>query len=110
MEHSEAQSESSEYVHKTTGVFTNSWRIKIALGSYFEIPLEYEQISKEGGGFWDDVNGGYLSEDLVLAAIREEIEWVHAEGVYETVPMPDCVHAGQSFPKWWHSGHGWHSS
>ena len=28
-----------------------------------EIPLEYEQILKEGGKFWDDVNGGYLPED-----------------------------------------------
>ena len=30
------QSESSEYVRKATGVFTNSWRIQIALQSYFE--------------------------------------------------------------------------
>ena len=30
------QSESSEYVRKTTGFFTNSWRIKIALESIFE--------------------------------------------------------------------------
>ena len=29
-----------------------------------EIPLEYNQILK-GGKFWDDVNGGYLPEDLV---------------------------------------------
>ena len=29
------RSESSEYVRKTTGFFTNSWRIKIALESYF---------------------------------------------------------------------------
>ena len=29
-------SESSEHVRKTTGFFTNSWRIKIALESYFE--------------------------------------------------------------------------
>ena len=29
------QSESSEYVRKTTGFFTNSWRIKIAMESYF---------------------------------------------------------------------------
>ena len=38
-----------------------------------EIPLEYDQILK-GGRFWDDVNGGYLPEDLVLAARREEID------------------------------------
>ena len=30
------RSESSEYVRKITGFFTNSWRIKIALESYFE--------------------------------------------------------------------------
>ena len=30
------RSESSEYVRKTTGFFTNSWRIKIALESYIE--------------------------------------------------------------------------
>ena len=40
-----------------------------------EIPLEYDQILKVGGNFWDDVNGGYLPEDLVLAAGREEIDW-----------------------------------
>ena len=33
-----------------------------------EIPLEYDQSLKEGGIFWDDFKGGYLSEDLVLAA------------------------------------------
>ena len=32
-----------------------------------EIPLEYDQILKGGGNFWDGVNGGYLPEDLVLA-------------------------------------------
>ena len=31
------------------------------------------------------VNGGYLPEDLVFAARREEIDWVHSEGVYEIV-------------------------
>ena len=30
------QSESREYVRKTMVFFTNSWRIKIALESYFE--------------------------------------------------------------------------
>ena len=47
------------------------------------IPLECDQILKEGGGFWDDVNGGYVPEDLVLAARCEEIVWVHSEDVYE---------------------------
>ena len=39
-----------------------------------EIPLEYDQILKQGGRFWDDVNGGCLPVDLVLAARREEID------------------------------------
>ena len=60
-----------------------------------EIPLEYDQILKGGGGFWDTVNGGYLPEDLVLAARRAEIEWVHSEGVYEIVPMQDDKDAGK---------------
>ena len=59
-----------------------------------EIPLEYDQILKEGRRFWDDVNGGYLPEDLVLAARGEEIDWVHSGGVYEIVPMQECRDAG----------------
>ena len=58
-----------------------------------EIPLEYDQIL-ERGRFWDDVNGGYLPEDLVLAARREDIDWVHSEEVYEIVPMQECKDAG----------------
>ena len=57
-----------------------------------EIPLEYDQILKGGGKFWDDVNGGYLPEDLVLAARREEIDWVHSEGVYDNARVQRCGH------------------
>ena len=39
-----------------------------------EIPLEYDQILKEGIRLWDDVNGGYLPEKLMLTARREEID------------------------------------
>ena len=60
-----------------------------------EILLEYDQILK-GGKFWDDVNGGYLPEDLVLAERREEIDWVHYEGVYEIVQMQECSVAGMT--------------
>ena len=146
------RSEPSEYVRKTTSFFTNSWRIKIALESYFEkhaqevwerswmnpemqttllnacppkltatilkalreqliesdqlnavdeiagqvpeIPFEYDQILKEGRRFRHYINGGHLPEDLVSTARREEIEWVHAEGVNEIVPMQDCRDAG----------------
>ena len=58
-----------------------------------EIPIEYDQVLK-GGRFWDDVNGGYLPEDLVLAARREEIVWAHSEGVCEIVSMQECQDAG----------------
>ena len=60
-----------------------------------QIPLEHDQILKKSEGFWDDVNGGYLPEDLVLTARREESECLHSEGVYETVPMQDCDDAGK---------------
>ena len=147
------QSESSEYVRKTTGFFTDSWRIKIALERYVaehgkkvrqiiwmsldvrttllntyppkliatilkalreqlkennqliaveeiagpvpEISLEYDQILKGGGGFWDDVNGGYLPEVLVFTTRCEEIEWVHSEGVHDIVPKQWCRDAGK---------------
>ena len=59
-----------------------------------EVPLEHDQILKEGGRLWDDVNGGYLLEDFVLAARREEPDWVHSEGVYEIVPVQECRNAG----------------
>ena len=44
-------------------------------GPILEIPFKYDQILKGGGRFLNDVNGGYLPEDLVLAARREEIDW-----------------------------------
>ena len=50
-----------------------------------EIIPGYDQFLKEGGGFWDDVNGGHLPDDPVLTARREEIEWVHPAAVYEIV-------------------------
>ena len=37
---------------------------------------------------------GICPEDLVLAARREEIDWVHSEGVHEIVPMQECRDAG----------------
>ena len=152
------QSESSEYVRKTTGFFTNSWGIKRALESYVveqgkqvreiiwmsldentllntyppkliatilkalreqlkennqlsaveeiaglvpEILLEYDQISKGEGGFWDDVDGGYLPEVLVFTARCEELEWVHSEGVHDIVPIQWCQDAGKKLNLIW---------
>ena len=147
------QSESNEHVRKTTGFFTNTRRIMIALESHIdehgkevwvifwtnlevqttllstyppkliatilkalreqlkendqsnaveeiagpvpEICLEYDQILKDGRWIWDGVNGGYLPENLVLAARREEIARVRFEGVYEIVPMRECKDAGK---------------
>ena len=60
-----------------------------------ETHLEYDQILKEGRRFCDDVNGGYLPEDLVLTSRREELEWVHSEGVYENAPVQECDDAGK---------------
>ena len=59
----------------------------------------YDQILKGGGGFWDDVNGRYLPEDLVLTARREEVERVHAERVCESVPVQDCTDASKNLLK-----------
>ena len=53
------------------------------------------QHQKSLSSMIDDVNGGYLPEDLVLTATREEIEWVHSEPVYEIHPMQDCKDAGK---------------
>ena len=61
--------------------------VKEIAGFVPEIPLEYDQILKGGGKFWDAVNGGYQLQDLVLAVTREETDWVHSERVYEIVPM-----------------------
>ena len=60
-----------------------------------QIPLEHDQILKEGARYWEDVNGWYLPEDLAMAARREEIAWVHYEGVYEIVPMQECKDASK---------------
>ena len=48
-------------------------------GSVPETSLEWERILKERGRFWDDVNGGYLPEDLVLAASPDSCEgsWIN---------------------------------
>ena len=35
-----------------------------------------------------------MPENLVLAARREEIDWVHSEGVFKIVPMQESKDAG----------------
>ena len=42
------------------------------------------------GGYWDDVNGGWLPPHLVIAARGEELGWVHERKVYEEVDEEQC--------------------
>ena len=49
-----------------------------------EISLEYDQVLKEGGKFWDGVNGCIFPKVLC---------WPRSEGVYEIVPKQDCEDA-----------------
>ena len=51
-----------------------------------EIPAEWRELFLEGGGFWDDVHGGWLPDKLVVAARAEELRWVHDQEVYRIVP------------------------
>ena len=71
------QSESSEYVRKTTGFFTNSWRIKIALESYFE---EHAQEVSERNWMNPEIHTSLLNTcppKLIatsLKALREQLK------------------------------------
>ena len=56
-----------------------------------EILLEYDQILKGGGKFWDDASGWVSAR---RSSRREEIDWVRSEGVHEIVPMQECRDAG----------------
>ena len=40
--------------------------------------------------YWDDVNGGYLDNELVKAARAKEREWVQKQGIYDIVPRQQC--------------------
>ena len=57
--------------------------------------VAYEHSLEQGGAFRDDVNEGYLLEELVLAARRVETAWVHFEGVYDIVQLQECIDAGE---------------
>ncbi|CAK0855964.1 unnamed protein product [Prorocentrum cordatum] len=59
-----------------------------------EIPIEYKEMLEKGGGFWDDVNGGFLPTEKVLAARQEEMDWIHGEKVYDIVPEQEAQEAG----------------
>ena len=61
------RSESSEYVRKITGFFTNSWRIKIALESYFVEPAQE---------VWETSMNTYPPKLIakILKALREQLK------------------------------------
>ena len=41
--------------------------------------------------YWDDVNGGWLKPELCKQARKEELEWVHRQGVYVKRPISECL-------------------
>ena len=100
------RSESSENVWKTTGFFTHFsehpqevWEILKAFPEQLKESDQLRSVDENGGPVPEitleyDVNGGYLPEDLVVAARLEDIDWVHSEGVYEFGPMKECKDAG----------------
>ena len=49
-----------------------------------------EQFDCELGGFWDDVNGGWLDKEKVLRAREEELGWVKEREVYVKRPLQEC--------------------
>ena len=59
-----------------------------------KIPLEYDQILKEEENYGMMSTLGICPKIPVLAVRREDIDWVHSEGVYEIVPMQEFVDAG----------------
>ena len=71
------RSESSEHVRKTTGFFTNSWRIKIALESYFK---EHAQEVRERNWMNPEMQTTLLYRYLpkliatILKALREQLK------------------------------------
>ena len=88
------RSESSEYVRKTTVFFTKSWRIKIALESYFE---EHEQDVRERNWMNLEMQTTLLNTyrprliRTILKALREQLKenaQLHAvEGIAGPVPL-----------------------
>ena len=61
-------------------------------------PVPVEPLIPEGVrmdtavcGYWDDVNGGWLKKDKVEAARHEEIEWLRTRGIWEKVPVKQCL-------------------
>ena len=87
------RSESSEYVRKTTGSFTNSWRIKIDLESHFE---EHEQEVWERIWMNPEMQTTLLNTyppkliATILNALREQLEENDQLNAVEEIAPLEC--------------------
>ena len=88
------QSESSEYVRKTTNFFTNSWRIKIALESYV---VEHGKQVREIIWMSLDVQTTLLNTyppkliATILKALREQLKENNQLSAVEEIANPSRV-------------------
>ena len=73
---------------ESRGLIKTSIRCLHAIGDVPSEPVCPDGAAMEG--YWDDVNGGWLQEQLVQAARAEEHAWVHVRDVYEEVDEDMC--------------------
>ena len=52
---------------------------------------------EQAGRYWDDVNGGYLENDKVEEARREEIAWIIKRQILRKVPRSACPGKADSY-------------
>ena len=52
-----------------------------------------EDLSAKMEAAWDDVSGAALDLERVKQARKEDIEYVHKMGLYQKVPVSECVRA-----------------
>ena len=53
-------------------------------------PVDQPEIEAEPGEYWDDVTGVPLKQELVMKAIREEVNEFAKHGVYTKVAEEEC--------------------
>ena len=64
-----------------------------SLESYSAGPAPLEPLFDEPMSevmYWDDVNGGWLDPEMVKIERQKEIDWLHANEVYQKVPIDEC--------------------
>ena len=84
------RSESSEHMWKTTGAFINSWRIKIALESYFE---------KHAQEIWERILGKTTLLNMYNPTLKETILKVLREQFKEDDQMNTAEEIAGSIPE-----------